>query len=135
MHKNKTIAAFVAAVFGAIGAHRFYLHGKKDVAGWAHVIATPMALAVAISWPAHSVFFLCLPIIISALFGSLAALVIGLTSDEKWDAIHNSHSGESSNSGWPLAVLLVFTFGAGAIGLIAVIARGFDLLFTGGAYG
>lgn len=134
-HKNKTIAAFGAALLGAFGAHRFYLYGKKDFAGWAHAASVPMALAVAISWPAQPVFFLCLPIIISALIGSVEALIIGLTPDEKWDAIHNSRTGECSNSGWPLAVLLVLTFGAGAIGLIAVIARSFDLLFTGGAYG
>lgn len=134
-HKNKTIAAFGAALLGAFGAHRFYLYGKKDVAGWAHAASVPMALAAAISLPAHPVFFLCLPIIISALLGSIEALIIGLTPDEKWDATHNTLSGESSKSGWPLAVLLVLTFGAGAIGLIAVIARSFDLLFTGGAYG
>jgi hypothetical protein len=32
-------------------------------------------------------------------------------------------------------VLLVLTFGGGAIAVIAAIARTFDLLFTGGAYG
>jgi len=135
MHKNKTIAALAATLFGAMGAHRFYLHGKKDLGGWAHVMAVPMALAAATFWPDRPIFLLCLPVIISALCGSLEALIIGLTPDEKWDATHNCHSGESSRSGWPLAVVLVLTFGAGAIGLIAVIARSFDLLFTGGAYG
>jgi hypothetical protein len=134
-HKNKTLATFLATTLGAIGAHRFYLSGKKDIAGWAHFMALPVALAASLSWPTQSGFFLALPIIISALLGLIEALVIGLTPDEKWDATHNCHSDLSSRSGWPLAILLVLTFGVGAIGLIAVIARSFDLLFTGGAYG
>lgn len=79
--------------------------------------------------------FNALPFVLSALVGLLSALVIGLTPDEKWDAAHNADSGRKSNSGWPLAVLLVLAFGSGAVGLIAAIARTFDLLFTGGAYG
>jgi hypothetical protein len=58
-----------------------------------------------------------------------------LTADEKWDATHNAKSGQQSDSGWPLAVLLVLAFGTGAIAVIAAIARTVDLLFTGGAYG
>lgn len=112
-HKNKTLATLLAAVLGGVGAHRFYLHGKKDVWAWAHVLLFPL----------------------SVFAGFLGALVIGLTPDEKWDAQHNQASGRRSNSGWPLAVLLVLTFAGGATALIATIARGFDLLFTGGAYG
>jgi hypothetical protein len=55
--------------------------------------------------------------------------------DEKWDALHNPQSPGSSKSGWLLILLLVLGLGAGATGLIAMIARTFDLLFTGGAYG
>ena len=65
----------------------------------------------------------------------IEALVIGLTPDEKWDDAHNKDSGRKSDSGWILVVLLVLTFGGGAIAIIAAIARAFDLLFTGGAYG
>ncbi len=112
-HKNKTTASFLAAFLGGLGAHRFYLYGKKDVWAWVHVFLFPL----------------------SVFAGFLAALVIGLTPDEKWDARYNRDSGRKSDSGWPLAVLLVLTFGGGAIILIAAIARAFDLMFTGGAYG
>lgn len=112
-HKNKTLATLLAAVFGAIGAHRFYLYGSKDKWAWLHVLLFPLAIFA----------------------GFLEALVIGLTPDEKWDVQHNAHSGRQSSSGWPLAVLLVLTFAVGATALIAALARGFDLLFTGGAYG
>ncbi|HYD97440.1 MAG TPA: NINE protein [Noviherbaspirillum sp.] len=112
-HKNKTLAAFLAAVFGGLGIHRFYLFGKKDKWAWVHVLLFPL----------------------SVFAGFIEALVIGLTPDDKWDAAHNRDSGKKSDSGWPLAVLLVLTFGGGATALIATIARTFDLLFTGGAYG
>lgn len=112
-YKNKTLATFLAAFFGGLGAHRFYLYGKKDVWAWVHVLLFPLSIFAAF----------------------IEALVIGLTADEKWDEAHNTHSDRKSDSGWPLVVLLVLTFGGGAIAVIAAIARTFDLLFTGGAYG
>ncbi|HEY0846470.1 MAG TPA: NINE protein [Noviherbaspirillum sp.] len=112
-HKNKTFATFLAAVFGGLGLHRFYLHGKKDFWGWVHVLLFPLSIFAAF----------------------IEALVIGLTPDDKWDTVHNAGSRQKSDSGWPLAVLLVLTFGGGAIAVIAAIARAFDLLFTGGAFG
>jgi uncharacterized integral membrane protein len=56
-------------------------------------------------------------------------------SDEKWDASFNPASGQQSDSRWPLAVVLVAALMVGAFGLIATIARLFDLLYTGGIYG
>jgi TM2 domain-containing membrane protein YozV len=112
-HKNKTLATFLASIFGSIGAHRFYLYGKKDKWAWIHVALFPLSIFA----------------------GFIAALVIGLTPDEKWDAQHNAHSGRQSNSGWLVIILVVITFAGGAIALIAAIARAFDLFFTGGAYG
>jgi len=112
-HKNKTLATFLAAIFGGFGIHRFYLYGKRDKWAWVHALLFPL----------------------SVFAGFLEALIIGLTPDDKWDAAHNQGSGRQSASGWPLVVLLVLTFGGGAIAVIAAIARTFDLLFTGGAYG
>lgn len=112
-HKNKTLATFLSALFGGLGMHRFYLYGKKDVWGWVHALLFPL----------------------SVFAGFLEALVIGLTPDEKWDEHHNRDSRRQSDSGWLLVVLLVLTFGGGAIAFIAAIARTFDLWFTGGAYG
>lgn len=134
-HKNKTLTTFMAAIFGGVGLHRFYLRGMKDFAGWAHFLTLPLTLLGAFCWRAQPTLFVAMPLLISALIGLVEALVIGLTADEKWDATYNSNSGQLSNSGWPLAVLLVLTFALGAIAVIAAIARSFDLLFTGGAYG
>ena len=112
-YRSKTLATWVALVGGCFGLHRFYLYGKKDAWAWVHVFLFPL----------------------SVFAGFLGALVLGLTPDEKWDALHNPDSGRHSNSGWLLVILIVLTFAGGAIALIAAIARSADLLFTGGAYG
>lgn len=112
-HKNKTLATLLAGVLGGLGAHRFYLYGRKDKLAWLHVILFPLSIFA----------------------GFIAALVIGLTLDEKWDSLHNSQSGAESTSGWAVVLIVIATFGIGTTLLIATIARAFDLLYTGGAYG
>ncbi|MDB5772055.1 MAG: hypothetical protein JWM42_2429 [Burkholderia sp.] len=112
-HKNKTLATLLAFVLGGLGAHRFYLHGRKDKWAWGHVMLFPFSIYA----------------------GFIEALVIGLMPDDKWDATHNPDSGRKSDSGWPLAILLVLTVGFGAIAVIGTMARIVDYLYTGGAYG
>ncbi|QDZ26882.1 NINE protein [Noviherbaspirillum sp. UKPF54] len=134
-HKNKTVATLLAFVAGGLGAHRFYLYNRKDPWAWIHLASVPLSLLLRLLAPAQPSLFVAAPLAISVLSGFIEALVVGLTPDDKWDARHNATSGRRSESGWPLAVLLVLTLGVGAVALIAAIARSFDLLFTGGAYG
>lgn len=137
MHKNKTFATSLAFLLGGLGVHRFYLYGLKDKWGWLHVASLPLSVLAlfAIAGGAQPLAFAAAPLVISVLAGFLEALVIGLTPDDKWDARHNAGSGKTSHSGWLLVLLLILTLGVGATALIAAIARGFDLFFTGGAYG
>ncbi len=134
-HKNKTFATFLASIFGGLGLHRFYLRGRKDVWAWLHFSTAPVSLLVIFFGANRPLMFLAGLFLISVLSGFLEALVLGLTSDEKWDAAYNLNSRQKSASNWPLAVLLVLTMGIGVTALIAVIARSFDLLFTGGSFG
>jgi hypothetical protein len=134
-HKNKTLATALAFLLGGLGVHRFYLRGSVDRLGLLHVCSLPAAGLVYGLGRAPNPFWVLLPIFISCIVGFLEALVIGLTPDEKWDARFNPASGRQSHSHWILAVLLVLTMLVGATAVIAVIARLFDLLFTGGAYG
>jgi hypothetical protein len=90
---------------------------------------------VLLLWTGAPLLFSASPLVISVLAAFIETLVIGLTPDDKWDALHNRDSGHQSDSTWPLALLLVLTLGLGATALIAAIARTFDLLYTGGAYG
>lgn len=134
-YKNKTVATLFAALTGGLGMHRFYLYNKKDVWGWLHLTSVPLTLALRLLAPSQPWLFVAAPLAISILTAFIEALVIGLTPDDKWNATHNPSSERHAESGWPLAMILVFTVGVGAIALIATIARTFDLLFTGGAYG
>jgi TM2 domain-containing membrane protein YozV len=134
-HKNKTFTTLLAAVLGGVGAHRFYLKGLGDRWGWAHAAALPLCGVVMSLAPQANWYFQYLPLTLSMLAGFLEALVIGLTPDEKWDAARNPGSGRHSQSGWLLALLLVATVMVGASMTIATLARLFDLLYTGGAYG
>lgn len=115
-HKNKTLATLLAAVAGIVGAHRFYLYGRSDRRAWIYVLLAPMILPTVFA-------------------GFVAALRIGLMPDAKWDALHNVASGKKSHSGWLLVWTIVATFTLSVTLLIAVLARTFDLLYTGGAYG
>ena len=134
-HKNKTFATLLALLFGAVGAHRFYLKGGTDRLGLAHLCSVPIAGLIYGVGHAPNPFWVVLPLLISAVAGFIEALVIGLTPDEKWDAQHNARSAAKSNSNWMIAVLLVTTMMVGATVMIATMSRLFDLLYTGGAYG
>ena len=134
-HKNKTFATFLALILGAVGAHRFYLRGPLDRLGLIHVTCLPIAgLVVGLGLEADG-FFKALPILVSAVAGFLEALILGLSSDEKFDAAFNAGSAKKSDSSWVLAVLLVLTMMIGTTTLIGTMSRLFDLLYTGGAYG
>jgi TM2 domain-containing membrane protein YozV len=134
-HTNKTIATLLALTLGGAGMHRFYVGGLQDRWGWAHFSAVPLSLGLITAGTGWPLIFAASPLILSALIGFIEALVLGLKPDEKWDAQYNRDSGRHSRSGWPLAILLVLTLGIGATALIAVLARTFDMLYTGGAYG
>jgi len=134
-HKSKTIAALLAALGGGIGLHRFYLAGRQDKWGWLHMASLPLSLLIYLLCKNLLPFFAAGPLIISVLCGLLACLVIGTTPDEKWDARYNAATGQQSDTGWTMALILVLTLAIGGFVLIAAIARSFDLLFTGGLYG
>jgi len=134
-YKNKTIAALLASVGGTLGLHRFYLKGSRDKWAWLHLLSLPASLLIYFfSQNAHP-FFSVFPLLLSMLTGFVTCLIIGTTSDEKWDVIYNKSALKKSDTGWSIALILVVTLGIGAATLIAVIARTFDLLFTGGLYG
>jgi TM2 domain-containing membrane protein YozV len=134
-HKNKTAATLLALLLGGIGAHRFYLRGGVDKLGLLHLCSLPLAGLVVGTAPGVDIFYKLLPLLLSYIVGFVEALVIGLMSDEKFDARYNAGSGRQSDSQWPLALLLVVTMLVGTTTMIATISRLFDLLYTGGAYG
>jgi hypothetical protein len=134
-HKNKTVATFLALILGGLGTHRFYLKGGNDRLGLLHLCSVPVAGMVYGLGHAPNPFWVLLPLLVSTIVAYIEALVIGLTPDEKWDEKYNPDSGRSSNSNWLVVVLLVAVMLAGTTMLIATMARLFDLIYTGGAFG
>lgn len=134
-HKNKTLAALLSFLLGAAGLHRFYLNGMADRWGWLHCASLP-ATAALLHWlPDQPLLVTASPLVLSALVASIETFVIGLMPDEQWDATWNPGSGRQSDSHWPIALLMVANLLYGATLLLTVIARAFDLMLTGGAYG
>jgi TM2 domain-containing membrane protein YozV len=134
-HKNKTLATLLALTLGGFGAHRFYLKGGVDRLGVLHLCSVPVTGLVYGLGRGANPFWVLLPLLVSYIAAFIEALVIGLTPDDKWDAAHNAGSGRSSRSNWFVVLLLVATMLVGTTVLIATIARLFDLMYTGGAYG
>ena len=112
-----------------------YLHGWQDKWAWLHFASLPASALIALVAPDQPWMFTGSLLVLSVLAGCIESLTIGVTPDDVWDARFNLNSGQQSMSGWPLAVLLVLTVGAGATALIAAMARIADLLLTGGAFG
>jgi hypothetical protein len=125
-YKSKTSATWFAIVGGAVGLHRFYLHGLRDVWGWLH---PPLALLGLhgvrrmqqfgqddhLSWA-------LIPLLGLVLAASmLMAIVYALTPDEKWNARYNP-GGRASRSGWAAVIGAALALLVGAGVLMATIA-------------
>jgi hypothetical protein len=120
-YRSKTLAAWLAALGGTLGLHRFYLHGARDLAGWLHVLPTLAGLAGVIRmnnlgqddrWA-----WMLVPLLgLSISAAMLAAIVYGLTPDAKWDARHNGgREGPGTRWGPVLAVVLSLLVGGGVL--------------------
>lgn len=125
-YKSKTLATWIALVGGALGLHRFYLHGFKDVWGW--LLPWPTlagALGVLrmrelgqddrLAW----VLIPLLGLVLSVTM--LSAIAYGLTPDEKWNARHNPQ-GPAHASGWGVVIGVILALMLGAGVLMATIA-------------
>ncbi len=134
-HKNKTFTALLSFLLGMVGIHRFYLHGLGDRWGWLHAASLPASAALIAADPTRPLLINAVPLVLSMLVASIETFVIGLMPDETWDARYNPDSGRQSDSHWFVAALMVANLFYGATLLLTVIARAFDLMLTGGAYG
>lgn len=135
VHKNKTLATFLALLLGFAGLHRFYLHGLSDRWGWLHALSLPLTAALLSANPELPLLVNAAPLVLSMLVASIETFVLGLMADEKWDARYNPASARTSDSRWPVALMMVLNLFYGATLLLTVLARAFDLMLTGGAYG
>ncbi len=128
------MTAALAFFLGSLGAHRFYLYGKRDVYGWLHLLGTLLGIpgvllligserTSALGW------VLTVPGAISLFAAFLAAMVYGLRPDEKWDAQFNPQSQQRSRSGWSVIFVVIFSLFIGAMLLMTGLAVTFQTYF------
>lgn len=120
-YKSKTLATWIAVVGGALGLHRFYLHGLRDAWGWLHAPPTLLGLyglqRMNELGQDDKLAWALLPLLGLMLAGTmLAAIVYGLTPDEKWDAKHNPGAATHDTRWGPvLGVIVALMLGAAAL--------------------
>ena len=134
--KNKTIATWLAFVFGQLGMHRFYLYGFRDMTAWLH------PLMAAIGWYGiHRVrslgqddklAWLLVPVLGFLLAATaITAIYYGLSSLEKWNAAHNPQqpAALAGQTNWLVIGAVVFSVLMGATALMSSIAFSFQRYF------
>ena len=131
--KSKTLATWLAVVAGSLGMHRIYLFGHRDMLGWLHTVPTLAGLVGVfrtqnlgqddqLSWALLPL----LGVMLSA--GMLQAIVLGLTSDERWQEKFNPHW-PLSETGWgPVLGVIVAVLVGGTI-LMSTVAYSGQRLF------
>jgi hypothetical protein len=116
-YRSKTLATWIAIVGGALGLHRFYLHGGRDRVGWLHPLPTLVGLVGVIRMRElgqdDRLAWLLIPVLgLMLSLAMLTAIVYGLTPDEKWDARHNpGQRGPATGWGPVLGVILALLVG------------------------
>lgn len=128
--RSKGLAAWLAVLLGALGAHRFYLRGFGDLPGHAHWPVALLSLwglrdvgrlgtnAEGLTW--------ALPLACTLLAAAcLQGIVIALTSDERWLARH----GQAESGGWGAVLAAVLGLLLGGASLMTAIAYGAQRYF------
>ena len=93
--KSKTLATWLAVLAGTFGAHRFYLHGTRDVWAWLHPWPTLAGIAGIVRMDNlgqddRAAWILAPALGLMLAVAMLAAIVVGLTPDERWNARWNA---------------------------------------------
>lgn len=124
--RSKALATWLAFLGGSLGLHRFYLHGPRDLAGWLHwppsLLGAYGVLRMRELGQDDRLAWLLIPLLGLALAASmLAAIVYGLTPDERWNARHNP-AAPARPSGWPAVLGVLASLAVGATVLMATLA-------------
>ena len=124
--RSKTLATWAALLGGSLGLHRFYLHGLRDRWGWLHPWPTLVGLYGVVRMRElgqdDRLAWVLIPLLGLMLAGTmLAAIVYGLTPDEKWNARFNPEA-PAPASGWAALIGVVLALAVGGGVLMATIA-------------
>ena len=125
-YRSKTLATWIAVIGGCFGLHRFYLHGLKDIPGWL-VVAPTLAGLYGVQRMRYlgvddHIAWVLIPLLgLTLSIAMISALVLGLTSDEKWQVRFNP-SGPVRPTGWIVVIGVITALSLGAGVLLATIA-------------
>jgi TM2 domain-containing membrane protein YozV len=122
--RNKTVATWLALLVGSLGAHRFYLHGKADLWGWLHPWPTLLGavgvLRMQVLGQDDHAAWLLIPLLgLMLAQAMLAAIVYGLTPDERWAQRFGQ---PLRTSGWLAVIGVVAALMVGAAVLMGSVA-------------
>jgi hypothetical protein len=127
--KSKAVATWAALLGGALGAHRFYLHGLRDTTGWLLWLPTLLGLwglqRVSALGQDDQLAWLLVPVLGFTLAGTmLQGIFLGLTPDDRWQTRHNPHlpPGKGVANGWLTIMGVGLCLMLGATVLMATIA-------------
>ena len=129
--KSKTLATWLALLGGLLGAHRFYLHGGRDVLAWLHPVLSLTGLAGVVRMQNlgqddHAAWLLI------PLFGGMVAvamlstIVLGLTSDERWAERHGQ---PLQATRWAPVIAVVVALLVGGAALMGTLAFAGQMFF------
>ena len=124
--RRKSLAALLAFLLGAFGAHRLYLGRPR---WWLPLAVTALALPLLVgvrNWYQTPAFFV---LMVPVVAGFIEALVIALMPDAKFDARFNEAAGRRNESGWDAVLVAIATLMVGTTVLITAIVLLFQTFF------
>ena len=131
-YRSKTIASWLALALGSLGAHRLYLHGRRDLLGWLLPLPTVIGLVGVLRMRTlgqdDRLAWLLIPVLgLSLSAAMLTAIVYALTPDERWDArVNPGHPGRPTGWGPVLAAIAALMVGGAVLmGTIAFAGQKF----------
>ena len=131
--KSKTVTTWLALLLGSLGAHRFYLYGRRDRLAWLHPVPTLLGLAGAVRMQNlgqdDHVAWLLIPVLgLMLSISMMAAIVYGLTPDERWAERHNPGQ-PVRPTGWGPVLGVVTALLVGGTVLMGTLAFGGQMFF------
>jgi hypothetical protein len=131
-YRSKTLATWIALLFGSLGLHRFYLHGHRDLLAWLHPWPTLVGLygvqRMRLLGQDDHLAWLLIPLLGLMLSQAmLCAIVYGLTADETWDARLNPQAAGRSTTWAPIigVILALLVGGSVLMGTVAFTGQRF----------
>jgi len=105
-HRSKTLAAWLAFLFGVVGAQGWYLGRRKSWCVTAFTVACLVLAQFYRSWWDNPAFLL---LIVPMLAGFIEALVLALKPDAWFDARYNPGSSHITQTGWGAVIVAGLT--------------------------